>query len=48
MTTTATVKQPISNLEVTKPVIKGIELDLNKILAEAWNKGLPNDFQPGF
>ena len=40
--TTTTVKQSTSNLEVTKPVIKGTELDLNKILADSCNQGFPN------
>ena len=41
--TTTTIKQPTTTTEVTQPVIKGTELDLNQILAEVWNQGLPND-----
>ncbi len=40
--TTTTVKQPTATTEVTQPVIKGTELNLNQILAEMWNQGLPN------
>ncbi len=41
--TTTTVKQSTATTEVTKPVTKGTELDLNQILAQVWNQGLPND-----
>ena len=40
--TTKTVKQAIANTEVTKPVVKAIELDLDKALTKAWNRRLPN------
>ena len=33
--TTTTVKQPTVKLEATKPVVKGIELSLEQILADA-------------
>ena len=38
--TTKTVKQAIANTEVTKPVVKAIELDLDKALTQVWNRGL--------
>ncbi len=41
--TTTTVQPRTATREVTKPVIKGTELDLNQILAEVWNQGLLND-----
>ena len=41
--TNTTVKHPTATTEVTQPVIKGTELDLNQILAEMWNQGLLND-----
>ncbi len=40
--TTTTVKQRTTNTEVTKPVRKGTELDLEKTLADMWNSGQPN------
>ncbi len=45
---TTTVKQSTATTEVTKPVIKGTELDLNQILTDAWNQGLPNDILNGY
>ena len=41
--TTKTIQKSAVNTEVTKPVIKAIELDLDKALAQVWNRGLPND-----
>ena len=41
--TTTNVQPPPATTEVTKPVIKGTDLDLNQILAEVWNQGLVND-----
>ena len=40
--TTKTIQQPTANTEVTKPVIQGIKLDLDKALTLVWNQGLPN------
>lgn len=40
---TNTTVKPSIKTEVTKPVVKGTKLDLNQILATAWNQGLPND-----
>ena len=39
--TTTTVKQPTSKPEVT-PVKNDTELNLDQILAQEWNLGLPN------
>ena len=46
--TTKTVKQPAVNTEVTKPVVKAIELDLDKALTQVWNRGLPNGILNNF
>ena len=46
--TTTTVKQPTIKLEDTKPVVEGIELSLEQILADAWNQGSPNDILTAF
>ena len=37
-----TVKQPTFKPEVIKPVTNDTELDLDKILAQMWDLGLPN------
>ena len=39
---TTTVRQATSKPEVIKPVKKDIELNLEQILADVWNSGLPN------
>ena len=40
--TTKTVKQSVNTTKATKPVVKGIKLDLNQILAQVWDQGLPD------
>ena len=40
--TTKTIQQPTANTEVTKPATKGIKLDLDQVLTQVWNQGLPN------
>lgn len=40
--TTTTVKQPTSKPEVIKPVKNDAALDLDKVLAQVWNQGMPN------
>ena len=37
------VQQPTSNTKVNKPVQQDIQLDLDRILEQVWNQGLPND-----
>ncbi len=41
--TTTTIKKPTSNTKVNKPVQQDIQLDLDRILEQVWNQGLPND-----
>ena len=41
--TTQTIQKSAVNTEVTKPTVKAIKLDLDKALAQVWNRGLPND-----
>ncbi len=41
--TTTTIKKPTSKTEVNKPVQQDIQLDLDRILEQVWNQGLPND-----
>ena len=40
--TTKTIQKSAVNTEVTKPVVKAIELDLDQALTQVWNRGLPN------
>lgn len=39
--TTKTIQKPASKKEI-KPVKQGIKLDLDSILEQVWDKGLPN------
>ena len=45
--TTQTIQKSAVNTEVTKPVVKAIELDLDKALTQVWNQGLPNGILNG-
>lgn len=46
--TTTSIKQPtIRQKIVSKPVTRAIKLDLDQILDELWNQGLPNGILNG-
>lgn len=38
-----TVKTKSSTKEIIKPTNQDIKLDLDKVLEQVWNQGLPND-----
>ncbi len=40
---TTTIKQPTSKTKVSQLVKQDIQLDLDRILEQVWNRGLPND-----
>ena len=40
--TTTTIQKNTSKIEVTKPAQQDIKLDLDRVLEQVWNQGLPN------